>query len=290
MLLNFFLHADIPGRCNIASLSQQTLMELLVANVSDSEAFKDASGDFLDIYDWKGVKLNENDEVISIDWEIDFLASIFEGDYQPALMMGGDIDFQFLPSTLKEFNIDGVSLSGTVNTHSLPRGLTEFMVSENRLHGGIDTAGLPAPLKLFYIEKNLFSGSFAFANLPGNIDIIDISHNDFSGSISLSGIRAPIRQLLANDNAFCGSLSLENMPKTLEVLYLEKNKFKQDVLLVSGMKLPEFPGGPGYTIQLDENAFGRILHAKGREISVIPSSDKQIVRIQDNGKEPTGKL
>ena len=63
----WFLTHDEPssplGKVDFSSLTQQTLMEMVISEVQDSEAVKDSDGMFLDIVQWEGVGLDANGDV-----------------------------------------------------------------------------------------------------------------------------------------------------------------------------------------------------------------------------------
>ena len=99
--ISFAIAADHYARFDPHSMNEQTRMELLVDHLFDSGRFKDATGDFKDIAEWRGVTMNIDDDAIKkIDWGIepDWI-HIGQGESKE-LWPGGSINLKFTPLSL----------------------------------------------------------------------------------------------------------------------------------------------------------------------------------------------
>ena len=175
------------GRVDIDSLPQQTLMELLVEHIEDKG--KITLADDSDIQSWRGMQYNEDGDLIKVTW--------FCFD------LHGQIDFQWLPSTI-----------------------TYFRISVNSLKGSADLSHLPASLEEFLLRDNLFDGTLDLTALPESLMCLNASSNQFSGSVCLTSLPPSLISLLLSDNNFSGRLDLKSLPDTLERLHLNSNKFE----------------------------------------------------------------
>ena len=136
------LHSVDPalGRLDYESLSDQALMEMLVAAMPDEDKKEllDGNGNYLDVCEWSCVKCK--DERV---FQIDVLERPFSEKQFP---------FWFIPPSVDTFAAgDEKGLSGTLDTGDLPRGLRYLDIEMNCLHGEFKTKELPAKLEFIYI-------------------------------------------------------------------------------------------------------------------------------------------
>ena len=69
-----------------AFFSDQTLMELFIANLEPKTPFHDATGDVLPLHDWPSVRLNDDGEVQSFFIHNGLVAGAFQFEWLPETM------------------------------------------------------------------------------------------------------------------------------------------------------------------------------------------------------------
>ena len=256
------LQADSCGRIDKNALPQETLLELLVADLKGCEAFRDSEGSYTAIATWPGLEFNDSGDVTGIDCEFDAFSDIFDADYVPLVKQGGSIDLAFLPHKLKKFIINCMKLAGTVDTSTLPRGLELFEIETNAFFGSFVVGDLPRGMTYLYVQDNKLSGSFHLEDLPPALQTLDASHNCFEGSLDFSKLPDTLEYLFMQHNKFSGSISLGHTPPRLVNLWINQNNFAQDVLRIGG-HVVKVNG-----VRLDEGAFGLIIDPEGKDLEV----------------------
>ena len=275
--LHLTLQADPCSRIDRNALPQETLLELLVAGLEDSEAFRDTDGSYTDITTWPGLEFNENGDVTEIDWEFDQFAEIFDDGYLSAIQEGGAIDFAFLPPKLKKFSISHMKLDGTVETSALPRGLGLLEINFNKFFGSLVVGDLPRALTYLYVQGNKLSGSIHLEDLPPALHTFDASRNCFEGSLDFSKLPDTLQYLFMHHNLFSGSISLEHLPPHMTNLWIHQNRFAQDVLCIAG-HVVKVNG-----VRLDDGAFGAVIGPDGDKLEVTRYGDHITVQVAGGG-------
>ena len=105
----FLLSASVDpllGRVDSSSLSQQTLMELLIANIEDRERFPLVLDTSVDALTWRGVTANAIAEITEIQWSY--------------LSLLGTIDFAWIPPTVKLFVLGEIASRGPLTWEFSP--------------------------------------------------------------------------------------------------------------------------------------------------------------------------
>ena len=210
------------GRLDYHSLSDRALMEMLIGGMFEQSkrVFEDSSGNFLDIVDWPGVNLHENDEHV---------ASIEFKDY----CFTGPFEFKFIPALVVSFKAVYAGLKGTLETSLLPRHLEIFDVSENALAGSLRFKEFPRSLKEIYLSENFFDGSCALDALPEPLIILRAFRNKFSGELKLNSLPRGMKELRIDQNYFTGSISIEKLPTSMQAIHLGENSFSGDFRMLS---------------------------------------------------------
>ena len=231
-----FFTAEISsiGRFDTQSLPQQTLMEILVENLTDVGIAKDASGCFIDIKGWSILSFDVEDNVTEIrmdadnaEMRFDFFddvkipRSIASGCFEE----GGSIDLRFTPSTVHSLSISFMGFTGTLETQTLPHGLTELLINANQFFGPFDIKGLPPGMQEAHIQKNHFEGALLVEYLPEQISIFNASANRFHGTVNLTKLPHGIEELYLSMNTFHGDIRLSNIPSALRKVRLHGNDF-----------------------------------------------------------------
>ena len=81
------------GKIDYGSMSDQQLLELMIAGFNDKSKFADHEGDYKDACDWYGVRCNAEGAVEQISWP------------RYDIKLGrGNIDFEWLPPNVENLN------------------------------------------------------------------------------------------------------------------------------------------------------------------------------------------
>ena len=197
------------GRVELDTLSDQTMMELLIAGFTDQSKarFQDGSGYYLDVCKWEGVECDDAERVVSF-W-IERTQKNLEGTINP----------HFGPKTLIRIILREHSLSGTINTSELSRTLKVAEFGTNNFSGTIDLTTLPDVLEEFDIEENKCDGTVSLEALPPQMTILNISSNEFHGTLCFEKLPATMESLYVSNNAFTGSFTFLNVPPALKQLF-----------------------------------------------------------------------
>ena len=166
------------GRLEYSTMPQQALMELVVRDLPDRDAFEDENDHFYDINEWEGVICDDKMHVTAIRWA--------------SRMFNGVLDLQWLPRTLIVFDVTSNAFCGSVESRLLPQALNHFILTDNGFMGSIDLTRLPRSILCFILTDNVFSGTLNFSRLPSSLISLDVSRNEFSGILDLSAIDRPM--------------------------------------------------------------------------------------------------
>ena len=244
--ISLFLAIDGLGRLEPSSLPEQTLMELLVENLSKrgKRKFQTSDGAFRDIREWPDVQLNPSGKVVHIRlWHIS---------------ANGDLSLRHIPRQVTLFSSSSNGWTGTAEFADLPPAMERLELDDNKLHGTIETAQLPSTLSTCNLRGNKISGTVNLRTLPenmrdlrlsqnqlvGTVDltklgcmtILDLSSNQLTGSLDVSNLPLCMRQLLLSNNQFAGEICLENIPELMETLIIAKNQLTGPIRFVSTSK------------------------------------------------------
>ena len=101
-------------------------MEIFIDSVEDKAEFVDANGNFLDIHEWPGVRMNEADEIEDIKFRIPEHAPNF---------LEGVLNFLFLPDSVTALDLSNNRLSGSLALCDLPPAFADFNATGNNFEG-----------------------------------------------------------------------------------------------------------------------------------------------------------
>uniref|UniRef100_A0A7S4NWK7 Leucine-rich repeat protein n=1 Tax=Paramoeba aestuarina TaxID=180227 RepID=A0A7S4NWK7_9EUKA len=230
-LCSIFMGLDptVLSRPDKNAMPQQTLLELLVANFDDKNAFRDADGYFDDIKNWRGVSLNDAGDVTAIDWEEEDAGYVYP---KP----GGSIDLSWIPSTVRDFDIPQLTLQGTIDTFELPRKLRDIDVSRNLFTGTLETGGLPRDLRSIYVGHNQLTGTLDIQGLPRGLKTLSASKNSFSGPIVFSDLPETLHYCMLSNNSFSGFLDMSVLPENIKTFIIDANAFETPNVLIVPVK------------------------------------------------------
>mmetsp|Transcript_23837 Transcript_23837/g.37144 ORF Transcript_23837/g.37144 Transcript_23837/m.37144 type:complete len:205 (-) Transcript_23837:44-658(-) len=155
------------GRIDKHSLSQHTLMELLIEKINTKERIR-----------------REDSPEVNTWWGVDFAdCAVKKIDFSDA-DISGSIQLEWLPLTVKIAYFSDNYLTGTVCLTKLPDSLSKLSLACNSLTGTIDVTKLPDGLNTLIISHNQFEGETDFSLLPGSLECFWMEENtNLSGSI-----------------------------------------------------------------------------------------------------------
>ena len=271
--------ADIPGagRFNVDSVSQQMAMEMLIGRCKGFAGVKDASGNFLRIQDWKGLKFDDTGNVIEIDFSENDLRNSWSDDSDgededediPGAVWGdgqmeracGEVDLKWIPETVRKVCFNASNAAGTVETAKFPRGLVKFDTAFNSFYGTFALGGLPETMEIVDIQANMLDGSLDIAAMPRGMHWMNCGMNAFDGNLHLEALPEKMRVLIVEQNELHGSLRMERLPRAMVSLNVRSNKFTQDTLVV------DRTGNKELCVQVDRAKFAEIIDGDGNDLS-----------------------
>ena len=247
-MMNFlFFHAadtNVTARFRKIDVSQQSLMELFVADLTDVGISKTEEGDFIDIAEWSILKFDSEQNIVSIIMDsfegVDM--NFFDCDEDRSIisecfLSNGRINFAYVPLTTRHLDITWLDYKGTIDTADLPDALIHLELRSNAFHGSFRIESLPKDIERVLIADNRFSGSFHMESLPPRIIEFDVSDNEFSGTVNLNALPKDITTLNLRKNTLEGALSLLNLPKKLHKVFLSGNRFDTHQLVMDDSRL-----------------------------------------------------
>ena len=211
-----FLASDAAlGRFDAASLSQQTRMEMVIADLTEDtqENFKDENGNFTDTCTWSHCECDDAGSMVK------FCLGYIEGQ----------LNYDFIPSTVETILVEYTDAEGTLDTSKLPQSLNLFDIPNNFFTGSVDLRTLPPQITKFIVKSNQFSGSIFLDALPSALQELNMSSNNLSGEISLEHLPACLLSLELARNALTGGISLESLPADFMYLDLSFNQLSGEL-------------------------------------------------------------
>ena len=265
MLVSFISCADTDGfgRVDLSSLSDQTLMELLVGDIQRNTMLRDSEGEFLEIHSWNGLTFSDTGELLDIDFDAE---AVMDGhDDVVSYIVGpkGSIDLKWIPMTVRYFTIVDLALEGVVETRELPEHLEYFDISANIFRGTFCIASLPQKIQSVKIASNLLDGTLDMVHLPPHVTLFVAEFNRFHGSLDFSDLPKNIVTLRVGFNDFQGTVDLSKIPSKMRFFAMQSTKVKQDQLVV---RVPD-PGVEYF--YLTKANFGSIVDTSGKDLKKV---------------------
>ena len=263
--------ADLPlGRFDYESLSEQTLMELLVTPLSQTNNanFTDFNGNFTDIKEWNAVFFDTDDHVTAISWQF------------PWHSESTGLDLKWIPPHVKNFSYQHSMTNIDFSPENLPSGLT-YLKIRAWIGGPVDFKVLTLKLNEIHLQLCAISGTCDLEHLPKDLQILNIDSNEMSGSLCFGKLPTPLKVLRAGNNSFSGDIVLDALPAQIEKIELHNNKFDGCLRLVHVAHiLKEF------TVSVEFNALqGTAVVAKSiREGSVYVNQNMLSAVVDENGE------
>ena len=241
-LLSLTLTTDAVGHLDLSMLSDQQLVDLLLADFSEEtkQAYpRTDRGDFVEVCEMKCIKCDSYERVVGINFYEQGTGNHLEGTFP----------FEFLPPCTKKVSLFNTqACTGTLNTAVLPSGLEYFDIYTNEFFGTIDMRSLPQELTRFHIANNSFGDTLDLTALPEKIKDIDVSRNHFIGSISIEMLPPELSSLRISSNRLSGGLPLESLPPKMSFFCADGNRF------TGSLSLQELPSSMT-ELKLSDNKF-----------------------------------
>eukprot|EP00009_Paramoeba_aestuarina_P009054 CAMPEP_0201517834 /NCGR_PEP_ID=MMETSP0161_2-20130828/8845_1 /ASSEMBLY_ACC=CAM_ASM_000251 /TAXON_ID=180227 /ORGANISM="Neoparamoeba aestuarina, Strain SoJaBio B1-5/56/2" /LENGTH=249 /DNA_ID=CAMNT_0047915455 /DNA_START=37 /DNA_END=786 /DNA_ORIENTATION=+ len=232
-------------------MRDQTVLELLIAQMREADALKNTDGDFVPIESWDGIEFHDCGSVKSITWQYNQQNNYYF--YQP----GGSIELRWLPLKCTQVRITNLQLHGKLDTGDLPPDLEVLLLSMNCLSGTFSIDHLPREVRNVQIFSNNFAGSLDLQNMPRTMFYFDASFNTFSGKLHFTNLPDSLEILRLEDNRFSGEVSMRSLPIKLLRVYINANEVSQDKLIIDNRI--------NRRIEIDHNAFATIEMTDGRK-------------------------
>ena len=222
----FFILLDPSalGRLDYTTMSQQALMECLIAHFNEDtlQHFRDENKNFRDVSDWYGVECNSEGDVFKIHW-----------DNFGQKKMGGSIDLQWLPPTVQEISIQSFSFGQPLllafGLHVLPRSLRNLHVhsrqtpTSHRMVISGSFSDLPESIEKVHMVSCIFSMPLCLIGIPKSVQQINIVLHEF-GHLDLRCDSLGLTKILITQGAKQGTVSFIDSPPALVTLKLRENK------------------------------------------------------------------
>ena len=245
------------GRLDFDSLNDQARMEILVHSFDHKHIFQDKNGNFLELADWRGLTLDNEENVLEIMW-----TNIrFGRQVGVAVQHGGTVAMEWLPPNTCKATFFGTNLRGTVETSSLPQSMQSFDITVNKLCGAFDLAGLPCKIEKLFLSLNAFSGSLALEALPETLREFEANDNSFSGSLTLNHLPEALFNLSLARNKVTGTICLKFIPISLRALNLRGNQFTQDKVTLKNANVDKI------VLNLRETGISRVCNEAGQVLT-----------------------
>jgi len=205
-------------RLDYTLFSQQSLMEMLVQHVKKrvpSWGRKEAP---TEIKCWKGVELNDKNEVFYIEWK-------YKGH-----PLGGSLSFQWLPSTLLAIDLLSNNLNGSINLSTFPKGMKSIIIRENNFNTSVDLTALPEPLVELGLQNNKLLGTLNLTELPQTLNDLNLSTNKFIGTVCLSKLPERLEILSLHNNYYLeGAIDAKILPRNLMTMSIGRTRITGSV-------------------------------------------------------------
>ena len=256
-MILFTVTADPLGRFSALSMSQQSLMDMLVKDFSDVKFAKDSDGAFFDIQEWSVLRIDENGDIKGIQMNgIDSFYLPGPSIKTSGFQAGGSIDFQYVPETVQFLAVRHMMLEGVIETSRLSKFLESLAVEGNRLKGTFDIKGLPKEMGHISISNNKLHGSLAIDYLPRPMETFFAHDNEFSGTVNLTNLPPKLMKLSLYDNYLEGPLVLLHVPLTLVDVEIHSNRFDTEKVVLDAKHVIR-------RFKVDRCFIGKIFDASG---------------------------
>ena len=290
---NFALFLNVGpslGRVDYGSLSDQTLMEMLIEGFDEEtkRKYQDEHGIYSDVCEWPGITCDLDDRVVEIQIKTRHVIGSLELCYVPpevklvrinsrggSKMTGsvdltrlpkrmnllilnnnrltGKIDLTRLPPVMECLNLSLNQLTGEIDLTHLPDGMVFLSLEGNQLTGEIHLTQLPDGMKSLSLYKNQLTGEIDLTRLPPVMKYLDLSLNQLTGSVDLIKLPWKMQDLLLNNNRLSGSFVITRVPTWMEVIHAGGNRFNAIAVVDSEARASIRLRGSGVTSVVDAN-------------------------------------
>ena len=240
-----FLTADPSlGRVDCSSMSDQTLMELLIDGFDDEtkKLYQDCKGMYLDVCKWSSVKCDANGRVVKI--------GIHSSN------VSGSLALCYIPPKVKVLmrtTWNRRKLTGSVDLTQLPDAMEHLNLCNNELSGEIDLTHLSDRMYYLNLENNNLTGKIDLTQLPDGMGHLNLSNNHLSGEIDVTHLPSGMERLFLNHNQLAGPLFITRVPQWMKMIDLRGNNFDAIAAIDSKTDASIKLEGSGVTSVVDGN-------------------------------------
>ncbi|KNH07217.1 hypothetical protein XU18_2080, partial [Perkinsela sp. CCAP 1560/4] len=133
------------GRVDHGSFSHQTLMEMVIEGITNTDEICGEGDEPIDIHEWRAVMI-EDGKVVEINW-----------GHIPHSIFTGSLCLEWLPSSVRKFVVNSHKLTGTLNWTSLPTAMERLDLALNAFTGSICLERLPERMEYLNVSLNKLS-------------------------------------------------------------------------------------------------------------------------------------
>ena len=218
-----------PGKIRGANLPQEYELTRLTCEIANPPSSWNTS---TKASDWMGVSCDENSRVTRINWSYMDLIGTLQWDYLCSTLQefqvwqngfSGNVPLNKLPAEMTKLEISCNAFSGELDFSHLPEKMDTIILTQNNFEGCVDLTRLPEALTFFNINENNFSRSVCLSNLPSNLRLLGLARNHFTGPLDLQHLPPSLQVFEGHGNLFSGIVLLDCLPEGLRKLTLEEN-------------------------------------------------------------------
>ena len=253
--------ATKAAKASFCTLSQQSLLEMLIAEIADQTPFYRSKKlpwskrSLKDECTWPGVACDEEQKVTTINWKGKGLAGV--------------LNVRYLPQTIEKFSVENNALRGFIPLGELPHSIEELHMQNNEYAGSVALPALPPNIRIVDLSFNALSGEIDITQLPDSLTKLNLSHNKLTGGVDLHFLPKGICVINLAENQLSGDADLRNISR-VDVLDLWSNRFRA---LYMGTKFTRHQQGHIYML---ENPIEKIFITRKFEFA------KSCVRVELN--------
>ena len=255
------------GRVDIASFTDQQLLELLIGDLPDrsKKRYQMKDGSFRDVCKWRAVECDKAHRIKKVSFTDTLQGSVLLDAIPPLVTefvlryckAEGTLDTKFLPGNLKNLSLSSNEFHGPVDMTAFPGSLIEVVIEANSFSGSCDLTTLPSQLVRLNMQHNAFSGSLDLTRLPTSLGGLQIGYNNFSGAVNFEKLPDAMQVLWMYNNLFSETFQLVRIPKAMTMLFAQNNSF-EGIAEVGFLR-------KGVSINLSGNAIASVVDTNGQE-------------------------
>jgi len=226
------------GRLDHASLSQQTLMEIVLSGIhTNKESICGSNSSPKDLSEWQNTILNGNGDVDEIRWtnvegtfQLEWLPSTVRRIYIRETKAPGTIDASKLPAQLSYLHLVANLFCGEFDLTHLPQNMDSLIINCEKFDGPIDVTKLPQRMTTLHINQTQLSGTVDLTALPGCLEVLVLARTALYGAVDLTQLPRSMSCFNISHNEFSGETDFSKLPQSLQQFSIEYTKLSGRIL------------------------------------------------------------